>query len=191
MTKNDATGWKAMSNSDRAAAVLAVLACIAAAGMLITGYSVFSTITVFLLLLTIAAWLYGIEFGRASKELIAAGGALLAFIAFLFAQNTAMERFKIAADTFDTVNSQRVREDISRTSHAAKNVAELAALRHCATFQSDLNNDSARAAIEARAPVPWSSVLALMARPGKDDLCLEARRTLREIDPRYPFSRKE
>lgn len=159
--------------------------------MLITGYSVLSTITVVMLLFTIAAWLYGIEFGQASKHLTAAGGALFAFIVFLFALNAAMERFNIAADTFDTVNRQRVREDISRTSHPAKNVAELAALRHCATFQLDLNNDSARAAIEARAPVPWSSVLALMARPGKDDLCLEARRTLREIDPDYPFSRKE
>jgi len=90
MTKNDATGWKAMSNSDRAAAVLAVLACVAAAGMLITGYSVLSTITVVMLLFTIAAWLYGIEFGQASKHLTAAGGALFAFIVFLFALNAAM-----------------------------------------------------------------------------------------------------
>lgn len=190
MTKNEDTGWKSMSNSERAAIALLVVAFLVSILMLFRGYDVLTTLPAFVLLVTCAARLYGFELGQGTGSIITAAGLVLAFFAFLIALSASMDRFKLAADAFGAVHSQQATRAGSRKVDAAKISAEDAVLRACATYGTDLNNAAMRAGIEARLDVPWSVAFAEMTKPNRPDQCMDARQKLLEIDPKYPFELK-
>ena len=190
MDKHDQKGWAAWDCRERAAACVAMASIPVLILMLSTGYGWVISLSVFLMFPALAGMLLGIELDAGVRELVLGTILIFAFICFYVACSNALDRFKMAEDTFSTVTQQRADTLGGAGKSREKLEAEDAAFNACSTSGLDLNNAAFKAAVEASQPFPFASVFSVLTHPQGSDRCLQARQNLLEIDPRYPFKLK-